>query len=230
MRPSWRCFAATRLRAVLRDRRTWAGALAAVGFLPGALYVSVAAGTIDYGSPATKPGFLAWYLAFVILQLAAGLFVLLHRERIEPALRVLFLGALAFLVVLPFGSFGPNNDLVMRASIPALLVVSFVFGAVVIDLGRDRPREAALGIAIALLGLAPAVVEIARAVLAPRFAISDCDLVEASRALGDLGAPANYMARRDRVPAWLVGEAVPTRPPPRAVACWPDLRMPDPTR
>lgn len=224
------CFVTTRFRPTVADPRAWLGGMAAAGFLPVALYVSVAAGTIDHGSSLEKPGFLAWYGVFLVLQLAAGLFAILHRDRIEPDLRGLFAVSLALLVLLPWFSFGPNNDLVMRASIPALLVVSFVFGSVTVDLLRERAPGAALGVAIAVLGLAPASVEIARALIAPRFAISDCDLVEASRSLGDFGAPSNYMARLDRLPAWLVPAPATILPPPRAVACWPDLRRPDLSR
>ncbi|NNM74534.1 hypothetical protein [Enterovirga aerilata] len=219
--------AATRFREVVGSARTWIGAAVSCGFLPAAAYVAAAAGTIDHGSPVADGEFTGRYFIFIVLQLAPAIFVLLHRHRIEPALRGLFAGSVALLVVLPLFSFGPNNDLVMRASIPALLVIGFVFGAVLIDAIRDRASDAFVGIAVALLGTTPAIVEISRALIVPRFAISDCSLVEASRNLGDVGAPANYMARVEQMPGWLMAPPAKRLPPPREIQCWPDLRRPD---
>ena len=221
-------FGLMRAREVLRSARTWAGAAAAAAFLPVAAYLTAASSTIGGGLAADKPDFALWYGLFLLFQLPACAYVAIEWRHLPGWLRPLFCMCTVVLVVLPFFSFGPGNDLVMRSSIPALVVVGFCFGEILLaSPGTDARGRRAAGIALVLLSTPSWFVEVARAVTTPSFAVSSCGLMEATRALGDPGVPANYMARQDAMPPWLMEG--PTSPPETSgpIACWPDLRRPD---
>ncbi len=102
------------------------------------LYLTIAAATIagpDLGSLPLLPQAII-YLAFILIEFLVLCYLLVRnfKDGIEP----LFFGvAVAVLLVLPLFKFGPNNDLVMRSSIPALAAVMFA----VVD-GWARPRAA----------------------------------------------------------------------------------------
>ena len=91
---------------------------------------------------AEKPDFLLFYLIFILLELPAAAYVALERHALRPELRILFATSVAILLILPLFHFGPSNDLVMRGSIPVLLIVAFAFGDILCTrAARDRvPR------------------------------------------------------------------------------------------
>jgi hypothetical protein len=102
------------------------------------------------------------FVLFEFLALAAALWYF-HRAGTDP----LFFGlAVILLLVLPWFHFGPANDLVMRASIPALAVLMFA----AVD-GWARPlalngRGLLVTLLLAIGAITPAS-EIARALLLP---------------------------------------------------------------
>lgn len=215
------------LSALMRPRdvlagRTWLGALAAACFLPVLIYLVSGASSIAGGSTYDRPDFPFWYLFFILVQLPVLLFLLLVRERIAPEDRAPLAASAVALLALPFFRFGPNNDLVMRGSIVALVIVAFVFGRIVIQATRERSPVAWIGWLFVLCSAPSAAVEIGRALATPRYAVSDCSVMEASRALGETGLPTNYIVPKDLVPAWLLDA---DRTSFRAAgdrACWPD--------
>ena len=120
---------------------------------------------------------------------------------------------------LPFFSFGPGNDLVSRGSISCLVLVAFFFGWIWLD--RDLPRPAFLvGATLLLLAAPSGLLEIARAVTTPTYAISDCTLMEANAALGSTAAPANYAAPVAARPGWLLRVMMAPSAPLRERVCW----------
>jgi hypothetical protein len=102
--------------------------------------------------------------------------------------------ALIILLMLPLAQFGPANDLVMRGSIPSLVVLmigaclAFVTGTVNI---HGRLRKFALG-ALLTIGAITAVQEFARAILLPAWPINrEVTLIGTN--CGNF--PAHYIAR-----------------------------------
>lgn len=223
----WLLFSlASRWRHVLSSRRTWLGGLAALGFLPILAYMVLASSSIAHVSPTSRPEFFFWYELFVFFELPVLVFLVFVRHRIPEDARVpLALSALV-LLALPFFSFGPNNDLVMRSSIAPLVIVAFVFGSVVIDLTRERRRAAVVGWVLVVAGTPSAIVEIGRALATPRYAISDCSLMQASHALGSDAVPSNYVAPIRDIPKWLMNAASFASAPTVKQACWPDKVAP----
>jgi hypothetical protein len=107
------------------------------------------------------------YFTFILIEFAVLCYLLVRnfKDGIEP----LFFGvAVAVLMVLPLFKYGPNNDLVMRGSIPALAAVMFA----VVD-GWARPvrllKPNVLLTIVLLIGADTAVSEIARALLWPNW-------------------------------------------------------------
>ena len=214
--------ALVRPREVLLARRTWLGAFVAACFVPVLVYLVAGASSIAGGNTFERPDFSFWYGFFVVVQLPVLLFLLFAWRRIAREDRAPLAASAFVLLALPFFRFGPNNDLVMRGSIAALVIVAFVFGGIVVRATRERASIAWVGWFLVLCGAPSAAVEIGRAITTPRYAISDCSVMEASRALGETGLPTNYIVPRSLVPAWLLDADKASFLTPAARACWPD--------
>lgn len=108
-------------------------------------------------------------LQFFILEAGLiGLAILLIRRSSELTI------ALSVLLFLPCVSFGPGNDLVMRASIPALTVVAI---SAVLALVAKRPQPKLLQkkiflAAVMLVGAVTPIAEISRAIILPVWPIN----------------------------------------------------------
>ncbi len=215
---------ATQWREVLFARRTWVGFIIAAAFLPIVAYLLLAPATIAHDSPLSQNNFLLWYVIFILFQLPVLRLVGAQWSDVPREWRALFVINGAILLALPFFKFGPNNDLVMRGSITSLVIVAFVFGAL-------APREkgklvvAALAYVLIAIGSVPAMYEVYRAIVKPRYAISRCSLQEASLAIDKQGLPSNYIAPATAMPNWLIDlrgiEAVGFVDRP----CWPDRKQ-----
>jgi hypothetical protein len=216
-----------RLRSTLLSSRTWMGLAVAAAFIPITVYLTLAAGSISHGPAVPKstfPSHLFYYDVFIVIELAAAMFVALERPRLSPKLHSLFWTSFVILLVLPWFSFGPSNDLVMRASIPPLVIVAFCLGDVLCGPRRPRGLASLVGWAIVTVGAAPAVVEVARALSTPSYPISNCSLMEAVR--GTKGVPTHYVVPSDQAPVWLLPH--PSTWPVETVtrSCWPLLTWP----
>ena len=213
---------ATRWRSVLVEKRTWLGLAAGLCFVPILIYLVLASSSIAHKGTLQTPDFVFWYTLFLVLQLPALLFIGTFWREIPREWRVLVVINGLVLVALPFFSFGPNNDLVMRGSITPLAIVAFVFGWVVLDLTRRRGIGAVFGWILVVAASPSAMVEIGRALATPRFAGSECSLMEASRDLGDKNVPTNYVAPIEAVPPALLSVDSRARVPSTRRGCWPD--------
>jgi hypothetical protein len=164
-----------------------AGPLVAVGTV---VYVTIAAATIPGPNLAPLPLLpqVMVYFSFILIEFAVLCYLLIRdfKDGIEP----LFFGvAVVVLMVLPLFKYGPNNDLVMRGSIPALAAVMFA----VVD-GWARParflKPSALLTIVLLIGTDTPVSEITRALLWPNWEPRlDRSLYDETR-----GASPNYLA------------------------------------
>ena len=134
------------------------------------------------------------YGRFVLLEFAllgvAMLFLLRHS-------RALWAIAMVTLATLPLANFGPSNDIVMRASIPSLAMLSILCVRALDELDASAVTRIARGLVIGMLtlGAVTPAYEFWRAVLKPRW------LPAPERTLLDVtngGMPANYVGRFDR--------------------------------
>ena len=172
--------------------------------LPMAIYVSWDAGSITHGWLLGEPEFVWSYVYFVALALPQAAIVAGAWNKVETGDRAIFVIAVAVLLLLPIYRFGPFNDLVMRASIPALAILAFAFARVATLVPRDA-KPIALGILVVVVASAatPAL-QIKRAVAYPAYAISDCNFLTSWSKLDPERWPTNYLARASNAPSWLV--------------------------
>ena len=210
------CFARAPL-ATLSSQRLWIAVVAGLGFSPLALYVTTGAGAIE--SAARDDALFIVTIVFVALNSFALLYIWRFRAHAPATALPLVLFCAAVLVALPFFSFGPGNDLVSRGSISCLVLAAFFFGWIWLD--RDLPRPAFfVGAALMLLAAPSGLMEIARAVTMPTYAISDCTLMEANASLGSRAAPANYATPVAARPDWLLRPMTDAPAPLRERVCW----------
>jgi hypothetical protein len=145
-----------------------------------------------------QPAGIGNTLLFILLEVAVFCVFLLRRDRSPLAL-----GVVALLLLLPWSHFGPNNDLLMRASIPALAILwlqlADTLTADADAAGGLSAVERKLILLLFVLGAITPLLEIQRA-LGGRNWPADTRL-SAPTALG--GFPPHYFARRDG--HWLHG-------------------------
>ena len=117
----------------------------------------------------SKDYFWFFYPPFVALEFGI-LAVLLSRFHNSMPFWI----AVVILGVLPIIAYGPNNDLAMRASIPALVVLALVAAQALTSSAHSRVlRGVQIGIfLIVLAGAMTAVQEVARAIILPKWAPS----------------------------------------------------------
>ncbi len=138
--------------------------------IPCALYLGMSAGTAEGAEPGSQLPLLLHiriYLAFVLMQ-----FGLLWLSLLKFRKDSLVLVAGIILLLLPFFHFGPNNDLVMRSSIPALMVLCIVTIECLIKLdwqNKAQRSPAAYLLILLTLGAVTPAHEIARAIVMPRW-------------------------------------------------------------
>ena len=130
-------------------------------------YLTMGVGNIHsgttYGSEEPWMFFVPHYLQFVLLEIGI-LWLLLLIVRRDALLWV----AGIILWILPLLSFGPSNDLVMRASIPALLVLALATADVLVAPAEAIRRNVFWPIIVVLaLGVPTAATEITRAIVDP---------------------------------------------------------------
>lgn len=214
-------FATWRWRTLL-SRDVMASVAASLCFLPVAIYLVVDAGAVAHEWLILRDGFARLYPFFLLVEIPQAALVLYCFRYVATADRPVFWVALAILFILPVYSFGPYNDLMMRASIPSLFLLAFHFARIVVLTRSGGGALASVASTLVLLAAATPFIEIVSA-LAPSYAISDCDLLTGSHKLEPGKLPTNYLARIEKVPVWLVDPAGARAP--RTVVdrkCWPD--------
>jgi hypothetical protein len=210
-------------RRSLTSARLWQAAAAGACILPVALYMVLGASTIRHGVTAAKEYFALLYMMFMVSNLFQATYVVALRAYAPPRLMPLFAFSLCILAALPFFNFGPSNDLVMRGSIPSLVIIAFAFGAVLLHPDNFRRPAFYLGLALIVACSPSALLELYRLTTDQRYAISDCTLFESTYALGGVGIPENYVVDRRAVPDWLVDLQPARRSAPADRRCWSDL-------
>jgi hypothetical protein len=134
--------------------------------------------------------FWTYYGAFCMLEFGVLALLLAWLRAIDVRVMV----GVLILVALPFCSFGGGNDLVMRASIPALAVLALA--AVRPLAASDRPLARFLLGLVLTIGALGAAQEPVRALLTPRWALTGKTLAQVSfeqHAFGLTQLPTNYV-------------------------------------
>ena len=168
------------------------------------------------------PNYGLLYGLFLLVEIPQGLLIACNWNRIERCDRRALAAALAVLLILPAFEFGHSNDLAMRASIPPLFLLAFAFARLCASLPQAKEKSAlalAAGM-IVFLGAATPGLEIARAFL-PAYAISDCNFLTSWRKSAPRSNGANYLARIEAMPEWLVKPSA-ERQTLEDRRCWPD--------
>ena len=212
----------------IRDRQLWLAVPPALCFVPVALYLMGDSASVPHELLLFVPGFWPTVLPFLLLEIPQAIIVAAAWERLPPPVRKVVVPALALLLVLPVYQIGSNDDLLMRGSIPALALLAFAFGQVLADGWRPRAVVFGAALTIALIGAVTPAFEIARSLVMPRFAISDCNLVSAWQSLAPSQWLANYLARPSAMPGWLLDAPAVSPLSRETKICWPDHPF-DPT-
>jgi hypothetical protein len=183
-------------------------------------YLAASASAIPGASSAgalwDDPLFLVLFVLFHVLEWFV-VWVLLRRHYRKAGLLQV---AGVCLLLLPLVRFGPSNDLVMRASVPALFLLSLWLGeALVLDAGFPvRSRRALL--ALFLVGCATPLEEFARSLVRPRWSPDlDRSLQDAfqDRMPPHYTVPAAVLSRTLRPPRLAPRSATPVAAPPRSI-------------
>jgi hypothetical protein len=215
------------LRREFRDLlqpRLLGACVAALCFLPIVAYLGAEAGSVPHSWLVGQDGFWMFYVLFVLIQIPHAAIVALFWRRLDPGSRTLAILAIIPLLLIPFYKLGANNDLAMRASIMPLALLAFVFSSIVAELQwRDGIGRISAVATIVVLGCFTPAFEIERALALNSFAISNCNLLTAWNHLEPDRWLANYFARADAMPMWVLPHdragtplAIESRP------CWPD--------
>ncbi len=211
--------------ATIASKRSWYGVAVALTFLPVALYLKADAAQVPREFLLFAPGMALLILVFLLVEIPHAAFVAAAWRGLDPALRGLVCVAVPVLVVLPTVRIGLANDFVMRASIPALMILAIAFANALATAWPTRPILCGAGAVLVLLGAITPLKEIARSFALASFKISDCNLVTVWRKVGrNQPTLENYLAKEDAMPAWLLaaGHAAPLADQ-SSRTCWPDL-------
>lgn len=194
-----------------------------LAFLPLAFYLLTRMDLIAHGAQAAAPGFAWLYVSFLLIEVPQAGVLLYNWRRIPTEERPALVAALGTLCLLPFYSFGPGNDLLMRGSIPALFLVAFSFARIAASTPRDGGVLATVISSIILISAVTPLTQIKQAIFSGRYSLSDCNLLTATQSMSPFAFPSNYLAPIEGMPGWLI--ATDSRQTPAQVEyriCWPD--------
>jgi hypothetical protein len=215
----------------LSSSRNWLAAGVCLLFAPIAAYLTRATDTINAGWGPATPNFWFWTVLTLLIEAPQAIFVAAHWRSTTRDDRPVLAVALVVLVAIPLVTFGPDNDLAFRGPLVALTALGFVFADVVSRLDPARqPVGRVAALLIVMLGLFGPAFEVARSFQRAPFAVSDCDLRQASidydkLAYGrdlSIAQQSHYVAPVERMPKWLIDYADAVRRDAAPMSCWPD--------
>ena len=204
----------------LLQTRSFAAAAIGVCFAPIAVYLTLDASAVKHEWYILRDGFFVSWLVLMLIEIPQVAVIALAWKKVETADRSLVILAVAILAALPVYSIGPSNDFVMRASIPALFVIAFVFARIAVLTPRDNSAFPTFIGLIVIISFATPMLEVKQSFERP-YAISDCNLATVWSKLFNSELPTNYWARVETAPKWLlVADKTPLLVEERK--CWPD--------
>jgi len=186
----------------VRDFRTLFSLRSCLPFLPPALaaaaYLTMSSATIKHGwfisaYPSTG-AFIYSYVLFVLLEFGMLALILLRLTRANAKLLI----AITMLCLLPMYVYGPYNDVAMRSSIPALLVLAL---ATIKPLADFRATSwHLLLVAVLMTGSVTAFQELIRATIGPPWSYLNQSLPDAvvtEHSWSDSRYPTHYLSLYD---------------------------------
>lgn len=198
-----------------RDWRLLLSPRSSLPFLPVALfvalYLSADASSVPHGwmidTAQSIPAFAIRYVLFCLLEFGLLALILARAEVATSPFRV----SILVLLALPFYYYGGGNDLAMRASIPALMVLALAAVAPLFQTPKIPGRAMLIG--VLALGMLGAAQEPMRALLHPAWKPMPNSIPQAV-AMWDSSIedryPAHYFAQPDRSPiGWLLRDSTP---------------------
>ena len=209
----------------MSSERFWIAVATSLCFLPVAWYLKIDGAQVPHEFVLFRP-FIVYIIAlFLLLEIPHVALVKAVWGDLDPALKGVLLVAIVSLVLLPTMRVGLANDLVMRASIPALMILAFAFAQSLSIAWNGRPALLAFGVGLVLVGAVTPVQEIVRTQTFRPFAISDCNLVTVWKKIwGKHPTIENYLARSALAPDWLLSRSqdryLVDEP---GMVCWPDI-------
>jgi hypothetical protein len=218
--PIFALFCIERAPGELLVKRNIMAALSGLCFVPIAYFIILDAGENPHRLLMTLDGYPVLYGLFLLVEIPHAWVVVACWRETEPCDRRPLVASLITLALLPMYQFGWSNDLAMRASIMPMFLLAFAFVRVAASLLRRWTKLSAATAAIIVVSAATPGLEIARA-FKPAFAVSDCNFLTAWRRASPGSNSANYLARVDEIPDWLVSTKGP-RIAIEARRCWPD--------
>ena len=151
----------------------WPGLVSLIT-LPGLAYLTAGSGAVATGSTAFRAGN---YIIFLALEVGAYLYALwLARGHWRFGLVPTGL-VMTLLVLIPFGRIGDANDFSMRASIPALAMLTMMIVCLLEEPAPHLQKPKRLILIALTIGLATPLGEIARAVVWPSSPLVRCSYV-----------------------------------------------------
>ena len=212
-------------RESVRCSRFWFSAAVAFCFVPVALYLRVDAGQVPHAFVLFQPFMISSIVLFLLIEIPHVWVVCRCWGVLKPWIAGTVMVAIAVLMLLPTMRFGVANDLLMRASIPALTILAFAFAQVLVASMRERNGLVIIGLALVLVGAITPGQEIVRALLFPPYRAGDCNLVTVWKKLDKEQLTLdNYLARPSGLPTWLMRvDTTKTLHDAPSRVCWPDL-------
>jgi hypothetical protein len=178
--------------------------------------VYLISGSETVGRAKADVAFIPWCL-FILVEVAPFLVAMrLSRQaqRFGPACAII---VTLILLLAPFGKIGSAPDFMMRASIPALAILSVIIADLIIRRARDGDGRLARRIALTALLIA-SVTPLTEVIRALRFPPSP-DLACSYMGVVPGGAP-TYVARMTAMPRWMVSAHPTVIWPQDPAICW----------
>ncbi len=213
------------IRVTVAAPRFWLAVAAGLCFLPVALYLRIDAEQVPREFILLKPTMASSIALFLLIEIPHLAIIRHVWAKLDPALKGLLTVSIVVLFVLPAIRFGASNDLVMRASIPALMVLAMTFAEALAIAWHERKSLLAAGVTLALLGAVSPMQEIVRSLTFHSFAISDCNVATVwKKLMPQVPTMENYFAGVAGLPGWLSREGMDAPLlDQRNKVCWPDI-------
>jgi hypothetical protein len=177
--------------------------LCGLALLPLYVYLTSDTASLPHGFQPWSVSFWFLYALFICAEIVPFALLNLRFGRTgEGFSRSTYMLALVLLVMLPFYRMGAGNDLVMRASIPALAVLAINTGHTVFDCFiSQRPLRIAAATVVVGLGFLTGLDQTWHVLTARNAGISACDLVNAwDQDPASVSSKAYYLASLSKVP------------------------------
>lgn len=193
-------------------------ALASLSVLPGLAYMAASGDNVGLR---LLPDSTARILAFLAIEVVPWLVAVVALADKSRFGRAVPFTALGILVVLPYVQIGWSNDLMMRGSIPSLIILALLAAdAMTGPVIWRQPGWHWWLAATALLATPTGLHEVRRALAHPAIGGGTCSFFKAWDQSFATFPKGSYLAPLDKFPRWLIGSPVTFVPVVEPERCW----------